>query len=260
MTARSGTIGAPEYAALQRAMRVMLTPAAYPDFDAWRRDVRMITCELLGADNGMFVVRTKAATSIDSDLPRVQEYVPRSDPFDSRIRLWDRQVEQVVWNRPSLWGKFLPEMLRSSYYAEWVRPIRAFHTIGLSVIADTTNTLISLHLTREREREAGFGERGLMLLGLLEPAFRCGAATALWHFTIGEIGTGASRFPRRSPDRSPLTPREQEVASLLARRRTNAEVADVLGVSRGTAKRHTENVLAKLGLRSRREVEAVIGE
>lgn len=53
-----------------------------------------------------------------------------------------------------------------------------------------------------------------------------------------------------------LTRREAEVADALARRLTNAEVASALGISPHTAERHTERVLAKLGVRSRHDVAA----
>ena len=55
-----------------------------------------------------------------------------------------------------------------------------------------------------------------------------------------------------------LTPREIEIASLLAARHHTAEIADILGVSVHTARRHTEHVLMKLGVHSRREVERVL--
>src|SRR5688500_11055482 len=55
-----------------------------------------------------------------------------------------------------------------------------------------------------------------------------------------------------------LTEREAEVARLLAQRRTNKEIARVLDVSWHTARRHTERVLGKLGIRSRRHVLAAI--
>jgi len=52
-------------------------------------------------------------------------------------------------------------------------------------------------------------------------------------------------------DRFGLTSRESEVAALLAERRSNSEIAFALGISPHTASHHTEQVLAKLGLKSR---------
>jgi DNA-binding NarL/FixJ family response regulator len=51
-----------------------------------------------------------------------------------------------------------------------------------------------------------------------------------------------------------LTPAEVRVAFLLARGGSNAGIADDLGISPHTARRHTERVLRKLGVRSRAEV------
>jgi DNA-binding CsgD family transcriptional regulator len=61
--------------------------------------------------------------------------------------------------------------------------------------------------------------------------------------------------PITAPDslrtRYGLTVREIQVASLLIQRLTNLEIARMLGISPHTARHHTQNVLAKLGLRSR---------
>ena len=51
-----------------------------------------------------------------------------------------------------------------------------------------------------------------------------------------------------------LTPREAEVARLLADRLTNAELAGALGISAHTARHHTQRVMQKLGVDSRREL------
>ena len=65
----------------------------------------------------------------------------------------------------------------------------------------------------------------------------------------------ASSGVRKSTALAKLTAREREVAHLLAKRRTSKEIAEALGVTFATARRHTERVLAKLGLNSRRAVE-----
>lgn len=59
-------------------------------------------------------------------------------------------------------------------------------------------------------------------------------------------------------ERFGLTRRQCDVALCLARRRTNSEVARALSISPHTARRHTELVLAKLGVASRLEVRRQI--
>lgn len=55
---------------------------------------------------------------------------------------------------------------------------------------------------------------------------------------------------------SSLTQREQEVVALIARGFTNRRIAEDLIISESTAKRHVENILQKLGLKSRAEIAA----
>jgi DNA-binding NarL/FixJ family response regulator len=61
-----------------------------------------------------------------------------------------------------------------------------------------------------------------------------------------------SRAPR--PSRRPLSPRETEVAQLLAEGRSNKEIAQRLDVSEPTVKKHIGHVLRKLGLQDRLQV------
>lgn len=51
-----------------------------------------------------------------------------------------------------------------------------------------------------------------------------------------------------------LTPRENEVLSLLVEGKSNDEIADLLSISNHTVARHRENLMGKLGLHSRSEL------
>lgn len=53
-----------------------------------------------------------------------------------------------------------------------------------------------------------------------------------------------------------LTPREEEILTLVARGLPNKEIGDALGIVEGTVKRHLQNILAKLHLRNRVELAA----
>jgi DNA-binding NarL/FixJ family response regulator len=60
---------------------------------------------------------------------------------------------------------------------------------------------------------------------------------------LGEIG--------ESQLASPLTPREVEVARLVAQGQTNQQIARTLLISVSTVKRHLRRIVAKLGVRDR---------
>ncbi|HEX5414751.1 MAG TPA: tetratricopeptide repeat protein [Chloroflexota bacterium] len=53
-----------------------------------------------------------------------------------------------------------------------------------------------------------------------------------------------------------LTPREREVVALLARGRTNRQIADALVITEGTARLHVAHILGKLGFHARTQIVA----
>lgn len=57
--------------------------------------------------------------------------------------------------------------------------------------------------------------------------------------------------PTPTPPLSVLTPREREVAALVAEGLSNAEIAERLVLSPGTVANHLAHVMGKLGARSR---------
>jgi DNA-binding NarL/FixJ family response regulator len=79
--------------------------------------------------------------------------------------------------------------------------------------------------------------------GLLSPA--------VTRRVIAAYGAGADRTGPPPPGYEEMTSREREVFALIARGRTNGEIAAELVVSEATVKTHVGRVLLKLGLRDR---------
>jgi DNA-binding CsgD family transcriptional regulator len=63
---------------------------------------------------------------------------------------------------------------------------------------------------------------------------------------VGGGGSGAAA--------SPLTPRELEVARLVAQRLTNKQIGETLFVSERTAENHVQHILIKLGFSNRSQI------
>lgn len=80
---------------------------------------------------------------------------------------------------------------------------------------------------------------------------RCGASA-----DVARLRAVQTRKRRRAPFGARLTPRELEVARLVARKRSNAEIARVLGVSVRTVDHHVEAAFSKLGIRARWQLTA----
>ncbi|WP_433336978.1 ATP-binding protein [Spirillospora sp. CA-294931] len=72
------------------------------------------------------------------------------------------------------------------------------------------------------------------------------------------IARGADPRPEGAADDDPgpLTPRENEVARLVARGLTNREIADALGIAKRTVDSHIEHIMTKLRVASRAQIAA----
>jgi DNA-binding NarL/FixJ family response regulator len=77
------------------------------------------------------------------------------------------------------------------------------------------------------------------------------AARLLRRLATEDHGHGEARPAEGGLPSDVLTPRELEVLGLVQRGRSNREVAENLFISRGTVKRHIENIMAKLGVSDR---------
>jgi DNA-binding CsgD family transcriptional regulator len=92
-----------------------------------------------------------------------------------------------------------------------------------------------------------------------------GATRTAAHLRRRLRADGVRRIPRapRAVSRGSfagLTPRESEVMALLRHGATNADIAKALVISPKTVDHHVSRVLAKLGVKSRREVRGAVGE
>lgn len=106
-----------------------------------------------------------------------------------------------------------------------------------------------------RRREARDAQRRA-----IELAGRCGAIT-LVAAARAELQAGPGRRARlelTGPDA--LTPAERRVCRQAAQGRTNREIAQALVVTEKTVERHLSSAYQKLGIRSRFQIAAAIGD
>jgi DNA-binding CsgD family transcriptional regulator len=122
--------------------------------------------------------------------------------------------------------------------------------------------LLGRALVTAGERDAGVAE----LQYVTDAAARAGAvahrdaAARELRRAGARVAAGARRAAdARVGSADGLTERERDVAELVARGRTNREVAEALFLSEKTVENHLSRVYAKLGLRSRGELIASLG-
>ncbi|SEL01723.1 ATP-binding protein [Rhodococcus maanshanensis] len=142
------------------------------------------------------------------------------------------------------------------------QPTRAGVLMGAAqTIAQTAGSvtvtlpyLVGIHdeceqLTRDALGDKAYGE-----------AFRTGTAMELDESVAYALGDSRADKPRTTPVTSVLTPRETEVAQLVAAGHTNKAIASMLVISPRTAQGHVEHVLSKLGFTSRTQIAGWIAE
>jgi DNA-binding NarL/FixJ family response regulator len=95
-----------------------------------------------------------------------------------------------------------------------------------------------------RPPEPGFTSRDRRVLELLLPHFVLGLRNAECATRVGDRDASLS-----AP--TDLTPREAQIAHLLALGRTNREIATVLRARIRTVEKHVENILDKFGAPNR---------
>ena len=138
---------------------------------------------------------------------------------------------------------------------ELIERLRAEHpTIGLLALS----SFIELERIRQVIKA---GANGYLVKSVdaesLAEAVRS-AATGRGAFSAEVTQTLALGTNRPTSALETLTPREADIAELLAKGRSNAEIAKALELSLFTVKNHVSNILMKLHVRSRTEAAAFI--
>jgi non-specific serine/threonine protein kinase len=137
------------------------------------------------------------------------------------------------------------------------RPERAARLLGA---ADALRRAIGL-ATAPADRPEHERTLAAVRVGLGPAAFaaawRTGAAMTPEQAIEHALGDGEPPAGTPPPRPSgPLTPREREVAALIARGFSNRQIAEALTIAVGTADRHVANILGRLGFASRAKVAA----
>jgi DNA-binding CsgD family transcriptional regulator len=168
----------------QDVMSVLLSPAdGHPE--GWQRRVLRTVISFTDADKGMFTMpeaRSVAVVAEGLNPHVVTDYPNRMDVIATPWSTWGTISSLGAYNRAMLWGGRLKEYYRTPYWNEYVVPNRGFDMIGLGTCVrgrpevGTVTQLLVHHDSRTGRR---FGERGLLLMQLLLPAFRAGTANYL---------------------------------------------------------------------------------
>ena len=126
---------------------------------------------------------------------------------------------------------------RTEFYNDFLARDGLHHGVNLFIFDQRTRSRRFAHLAGRRGVRS-FSERDTGLLDALEPHLR--------------------RALLRCARRAGLTPREQEVAGLVARGCTDRDIARILGIGFGTVRTHLTNAMHKSGCANRAELAAAI--
>jgi DNA-binding CsgD family transcriptional regulator len=189
---------------------------------------------------GAVAARAAWGPRADALLAHVRAERARLDaPAAARVAAWDRAIE--AWERIDRPYSAAYARLRSAEARLANREPRESVAPPLAAAAETLGTL-GAHPMLDRARRLA----------------------RLARVDLGDGGSGAgpgsqtavagARDPLASLE---LTPREREVLRLVAAGRSNARIADELGITTKTASVHVSNILGKLGVENRVEAAAL---
>lgn len=192
------TLESRDIARVQRLTQTLLSPLEYPHVDDWRRAVCREARDLLGADLATFQLPNRESAlffSEELEPEVIGRYPDLSASLDRRFQMWKRKAALGVCSRAMLWGADLEEYERDAYYHEVVVPARGFDALIAATALDPqrfeAGTMATLMFHHDSLTGPRFGERGVGLLRLLQPAFEAGVRTYLrlgrWRNGFGRL-------------------------------------------------------------------------
>jgi DNA-binding CsgD family transcriptional regulator len=164
-----------------------------------------------------------------SNLRRYDDWYQFRDPmtFELRARRRATLVDEVIPR---------DKLVRTEFYNDFLARDGLHHGVDMFIF-DGDRDLGDFRIWRAKGRPE-FCKRDLDLLDALEPHLR--------------------RALLRGGRCDGLTPRESEVAALVARGCTDRDIARVLGIGFGTVRTHITNAMSKSGCANRAELAAAI--
>jgi len=218
--------------------------AAHPPIDAGRQlELMRVVLPAFIAGSHMLVRFARARDAVE----RVVRTLPEG------VALFD-DTGRVSYQNPALHRLLHEEPEAARLRAECARVGRFVLALGVRGNGKSRPDEVIEPAARELRTAAGrYRIRG----ALLGPGVLGSRPLAL---VMLERAVPAELTPAELGERYCLTGRETVVSRLLAAGHSNAEVAQLLGVSIHTARRHVEHVLTKLGVHSRAAVGAKLRE
>jgi DNA-binding CsgD family transcriptional regulator/tetratricopeptide (TPR) repeat protein len=219
------------------------------ELKAGYKDVLAAGCDRCASE---FDVRAAQSYVRIGDMKRAREVLAaweerHPDPV-GQSRLWRDHARALIVYRGSkdrsieLFESVIADTTSMAWRIEevWARLdlAEAMTTIDRSGAIDLLHDTTTAALEMKASSEAKRAQKMLRALGV-----------RTWRRSSSTSGGGGS----------PLTPREVEIARLIAEGASNKEVADTLFLSRKTIERHVSNIFTKLGVRNRAELASRVG-
>lgn len=174
-------LSAHERRLFEASLRTLLAPFDFADADAWRSAVNDRVKTLLGADLAMFYLPNgKSGLSyysdeIDRDV--LTAYPSYWDRLHRPCGTLQRQIQLGVCDRQTLWRGHLAAYYRSAYYNDYIKPIRAFNALMVTVAPFEHTDFersAGIFFYHDHPNRTPFGTRGHGLLRMLMPALKAG--------------------------------------------------------------------------------------